>query len=61
MHGRKLEFRALLPNNKLEELGVVENITDENGLNVIGKEEAAKLKEKEEASESNDDKKDRNK
>jgi hypothetical protein len=48
--------QALLLNKKLEEVGVVEKITDETGLKVIGK-EAAKLKEKQEAGESNSEKK----
>jgi hypothetical protein len=50
--------QALLLNKKLEDVGVVEKITDETGLKVIGKEEAAKLKEKQEAGESNSEKKD---
>jgi hypothetical protein len=50
-------LQALLLNKKLEEVGVVEKITDETGLKVIGK-EAAKLKEKQEAGESNSEKKD---
>jgi hypothetical protein len=33
-----------LLHKKLEDVGVVEKITDKNGLKVIGKEEAAKLK-----------------
>lgn len=36
--------QALLLNKKLEDTGVIEKITDETGLKVIGKEEAAKLK-----------------
>ena len=35
--------QALLLNKKLEEEGIVEKITDESGLKVIGKEAAAKL------------------
>jgi hypothetical protein len=37
--------QALLLNKKLEDAGVVEKITDETGLKVIGKEEAAKQKQ----------------
>jgi predicted HNH restriction endonuclease len=37
--------QALLLNKKLEEEGIVEKITDETGLKVIGKEAAAKLVE----------------
>ena len=37
--------QALLMNKKLEDAGVVEKITDETGLKVIGKEAAAKLQE----------------
>lgn len=40
--------QALLLNKELEDRGVVEKITDETGLNVIGKEAAAALKEKKE-------------
>lgn len=36
--------QALLLNKKLEDAGVVDKITDETGLKVIGKEAAAKLK-----------------
>lgn len=36
--------QALLINKQLEDAGVVEKITDETGLKVIGREEAAKLK-----------------
>mmetsp|Transcript_6098 Transcript_6098/g.15210 ORF Transcript_6098/g.15210 Transcript_6098/m.15210 type:complete len:255 (+) Transcript_6098:68-832(+) len=36
--------QALLLNKKLEDAGVVDKITDETGLKVIGKEEAEKLK-----------------
>ena len=35
--------QALLLNKRLEEVGLLEKITDETGLKVIGKEEAAKL------------------
>jgi hypothetical protein len=45
--------QALLLNKELEERGVVEKITDESGLKVIGKDAASKLKE--EKSESNDE------
>jgi hypothetical protein len=38
--------QALLLNKELEELGVVEKITDESGLKVIGKEAASKLKDR---------------
>jgi signal recognition particle GTPase len=37
--------QALLLNKKLEEEGIVEKITDETGLKVIGKEAAAKIVE----------------
>lgn len=37
--------QALLLNKSLEDAGVVEKITDETGLKVVGKEAAAKLKE----------------
>ena len=37
------QSQALLLNKELEERGVVEKITDETGLKVIGREEAAKL------------------
>jgi hypothetical protein len=37
--------QALIMNKNLEDAGVLEKITDESGLKVIGKEEAAKLKE----------------
>ena len=36
--------QALLLNKKLEDEGLIDKITDESGLKVIGKEEAAKLK-----------------
>jgi hypothetical protein len=35
----------LIMNKKLEDAGVLEKITDESGLKVVGKEEAAKLQE----------------
>lgn len=38
--------QALLLNKELEDRGIVDKITDESGLKVIGKEEAAKLKAK---------------
>jgi len=37
--------QALIMNKNLEEAGVVEKITDETGLKVIGREEAQKLEE----------------
>lgn len=37
--------QALLLNKKLEDTGVIEKITDESGLKVIGKDAASKLKE----------------
>jgi len=37
--------QALLLNKKLEDQGLIEKITDESGLKVIGKEEAAKQKQ----------------
>ncbi len=40
------QSQALILNKELEDRGVVEKITDETGLKVIGKEEAAKLKNK---------------
>jgi hypothetical protein len=40
--------QALLLNKELEDRGVVDKITDETGLKVIGKEEAAKLQNKKE-------------
>ena len=40
--------QALIMNKELEDLGVLEKITDETGLKVIGKEAAAKLKDKKE-------------
>ena len=39
--------QALLLNKELEERGVVEKITDESGLKIIGREAAAKLEEEE--------------
>jgi hypothetical protein len=36
--------QALLLNKKLEDTGVIEKITDESGLKVIGKDAASKLK-----------------
>jgi hypothetical protein len=39
---------ALLLNKELEDRGVVEKITDETGLKVIGKDAASKLQEKKE-------------
>jgi hypothetical protein len=48
--------QALLMNKKLEDVGVVEKITDETGLKVIGREEAAKLQEKKEAKDEKKDK-----
>jgi hypothetical protein len=38
--------QALLLNKKLEDAGLIEKITDETGLRVIGKEAASKLQEK---------------
>lgn len=38
--------QALLLNKELEDRGVLEKITDESGLRVVGKEAAAKLKDK---------------
>jgi hypothetical protein len=40
--------QALLLNKELEDKGVLEKITDETGLRVIGKEAAAKLQQKQE-------------
>lgn len=37
--------QALLLNKELEDRGVIDKITDESGLRVVGKEEAAKLKQ----------------
>lgn len=39
--------QALIMNKNLEDAGVIEKITDESGLKVIGREEAKKLEEKE--------------
>ena len=39
--------QALLLNKNLEEAGIVEKITDESGLKVIGKDAAKKLKKDE--------------
>lgn len=39
--------QALLLNKELEEKGIVDKITDETGLKVIGKEAASKLDDKE--------------
>jgi hypothetical protein len=36
--------QALLLNKELEDMGVLEKITDESGLKVIGKEAASELK-----------------
>lgn len=41
--------QALLLNKELEDRGVVEKITDESGLKIIGREAAAKLEEEKEA------------
>ncbi len=38
--------QALLLNKELEDRGVLDKITDETGLKVVGKEAAAKLKDK---------------
>jgi hypothetical protein len=40
--------QALLLNKQLEDAGIIEKITDETGLKVIGREEAAKIKDKKE-------------
>ena len=48
--------QALIMNKNLEEAGVVEKITDETGLKVIGREEAKKLEEKD-VKEDTDEKK----
>lgn len=53
------QSQALMMNKELEDRGVVEKITDETGLKVIGKEAAAKLQNKDETdndSESNKNK-----
>lgn len=39
--------QALLLNKELEEKGIIDKITDETGLKVIGKEAASKLDDKE--------------
>lgn len=44
--------QALLLNRQLEEAGIIEKITDETGLKVIGRDEAAKIKAKKESGES---------
>lgn len=44
--------QALLLNKQLEDAGIIEKITDETGLKVIGKDEAAKIKEKKDNAES---------
>ena len=44
--------QALLLNKKLEEQGLIEKITDETGLKVIGKQEAAKLQQQQQAKEA---------
>ncbi|KAL3896618.1 MAG: hypothetical protein SGARI_007126, partial [Bacillariaceae sp.] len=43
--------QALLLNKKLEDAGVVDKITDETGLKVIGKEEAAKRQQQQDGTE----------
>jgi hypothetical protein len=48
--------QALLLNKKLEDAGVMEKITDETGLKVIGKEEAANLRKQKEAQGSDNEK-----
>lgn len=48
--------QALLLNKKLEDAGVVEKITDDTGLKVIGKEEVAKLKKQKEVQGSDSEK-----
>lgn len=47
--------QALLLNKELEDRGVVEKITDESGLNVIGREAAAKLEEEKQATKEKKD------
>lgn len=47
---------ALLLNKQLEDAGVVEKITDDTGLRVIGKEEAKKLQEQKRQQEQNQEK-----
>ena len=48
--------QALLLNKNLEDSGVLEKITDETGLKVIGKEEATNLKKQKEAQSSDSEK-----
>ena len=43
--------QALLLNKQLEDAGIVEKVTDESGLKVIGRDEAARLKEETEKTE----------
>ena len=45
--------QALLLNKKLEDSGVVDKITDESGLRVIGKEAASKLNEEKDKKDDN--------
>ena len=47
--------QALLLNKELEDRGVVEKITDESGLKIIGREAAAKLEEEKEATKEKKD------
>jgi translation initiation factor 2 beta subunit (eIF-2beta)/eIF-5 len=47
--------QALLLNKKLEDAGVVEKITDETGLKVIGREEAKKLETNKDTNGKNDE------
>lgn len=44
--------QALIMNKNLEDAGVIEKITDESGLKVIGREEAKKLEEKQSSDET---------
>lgn len=46
------QSQALLLNKELEDKGVIEKITDETGLKVIGKEAASKLQNKKNESKS---------
>jgi|EP00970_Alexandrium_tamarense_P008328 hypothetical protein len=46
--------QALLLNKELEDRGVIDKITDESGLKVIGKEAAAKAQEEKEKQQSNE-------
>ena len=46
--------QALLLNKELEDKGVLEKITDETGLRVIGKDAAAKLQQQQETSDVNE-------